>query len=149
MEELAAHISCISRQYSPLDISKLPSPVSNCLASDPCSNHPCLEDFKIFQILDNRKITSGVKGDLHPKIVKGCSVELAHPVGVLFRDAVHHHQWTTIWKMEHQLMINKIPVPKNKDDLRNLGLSPFFSKCLEWVLVQWLWPVVAKFVSFD
>ena len=51
--------------------------------------------------------------------------------------------------MEHQLVIPKVPVPKSKDDLRNLGLSPFFSKCLEWVLVGWLWPTISKFISND
>ena len=90
-----------------------------------------------------------MKGDLHPTIVKGCMTELAHPVGVLFRDSVESHTWPSVWKMEHQIMINKIPVPQDKDDLRNLGLSPYLSKCLELVLVMWLWPVISKSLSFE
>ena len=46
-------------------------------------------------------------------------------------------------------MIPKVARPQTKDDMRNLGRSPFFSKGLEWILVEWLWPYLGKFVSRD
>ena len=96
-----------------------------------------------------RKLTSGVAGDLHPAVMKECMSELAHPVGVLLRDVVSSHTWPFKWKLEHQIIIPKVLSPQTKDDLRNLGLSVFFSKCLESVLVDWLWPVVSQFISRD
>ena len=81
--------------------------------------------------------------------MKECMPELAHPVAVIFREAVETHSWPHIWKMEHQIVIPKIPAPLSEDDLRNLGLSNYFSKCLEWVLVSWLWPTIEKFLSPD
>ena len=36
-----------------------------------------------------------------------------------------------------------------KDDMRNLGRSPYFSKGLEWILVEWLWPFLSRYVSRD
>ena len=46
-------------------------------------------------------------------------------------------------------MIEKCHNPTSKDDMRNLGLSPFLSKGLEQVLVEWLLPYVAPFLSKD
>ena len=148
-EDVAAFISKISREYSPLSVENLPDRVVNGLVNCPCSGHPALEDYKIYEIMKNRKLTSGVEGDIHPDIMRDCMTELAHPVGVILRDAVETHTWPLCWKMEHQLVIPKVPVPKTKNDLRNLGLSPFFSKCLEWVLVCWLWPVLSQFLTGD
>ena len=46
-------------------------------------------------------------------------------------------------------MIPKCPRPETKDDMRKLGRSPFVSKGLEWILVEWLWPYLGGFVSRD
>ena len=51
--------------------------------------------------------------------------------------------------MEHQIVIPKVTNPETKDDMRNLGLSPFFNKGLEWILVQWLLPYVEKYLMRD
>ena len=40
-------------------------------------------------------------------------------------------------------------LPNTKDDMRNLDLSPFLSKGLEQVLVEWLVPYVTPFLSHD
>ena len=33
--------------------------------------------------------------------------------------------------------------------MRNLGRSPFISKGLEWILVEWLWPYLGRFIARD
>ena len=53
------------------------------------------------------------------------------------------------WKIEKQVMIKKCPNPESKDDMRNLGLSPYFNKGLEQVLVSWLLPFVTRYISRD
>ena len=45
--------------------------------------------------------------------------------------------------------INKVPVPQSEDDLRNLGLTPFFSKRLEWILIKWIWPYISPHIDLD
>ena len=35
------------------------------------------------------------------------------------------------------------------DDMRNLGLSEFLNKNLEWFLFNWIWPVASQFVTPD
>ena len=76
-------------------------------------------------------------------------VELATPLGCVYRSAVASHEWPRIWKVEKQIVIQKCPNPQSKDDMRNLGLSPFFSKGLEQVLVNWLLPYVSRYLSRD
>ena len=46
-------------------------------------------------------------------------------------------------------MLNKCPSPQTKDDMRNLGLSTFFNKGLEQVLVEWLLPYISRFLTRD
>ena len=45
--------------------------------------------------------------------------------------------------------INKVPLPQSEDELRNLGLTPFFSKRLEWFLIQWIWPYIEPHIDTD
>ena len=42
-----------------------------------------------------------------------------------------------------------MPSPQSEDDLRNLGLTPFFSKRLEWLLIQWIWPYISPHLDVD
>ena len=53
------------------------------------------------------------------------------------------------YKKEYYLPINKVPLPQSEDDLRNLGLTPYFSKRLEWFLIQWIWPFIAHHIDMD
>ena len=46
-------------------------------------------------------------------------------------------------------MLKKVPCPQTKDDMRNFGLSPYFNKGLEKVLVDLLLPYVCRFLSRD
>ena len=92
-EDVAKFISKISQEYEPLSDKNLPKRVTDGLADQPCSGHPVLDDHYVYEIMKNRKLTSGVSGDLHPKIMKECMVELSNPVGVILRDAVETHTW--------------------------------------------------------
>ena len=76
-------------------------------------------------------------------------VEFSHPVACIYREAVKSHQWPLSWKQEKQVMLRKCPSPQSKDDMRNLGLSSFFNKGLEQILVDWLIPYVRQFLSRD
>ena len=75
--------------------------------------------------------------------------ELTAPVAAIYREAISTHNWTQPYKKEYHLPINKVPIPQSEDDLRNLGLTPFFSKRLEWFLIQWIWPFIAHHIDLD
>ena len=124
-EDYAAHISKISRQYIPLSRACLPERVAHAVENAICQGHPSLPEPEVFKILSERKLTGGVEGDMDPRIVKVCLAELAYPVECVYRSAVEQHQWPSKWKVEKQVMIPKCPKPETKDDMRNLGLSPF------------------------
>ena len=129
-DDYAAHISKISRDYVPLARAVLPHRLVYALANDPCCGHPSLEDYEVFQLLSDRKLTGGVEGDLDPRVVRACLVELTHPIASVYRSALNSHEWPNIWKVEKQVVIKKCPNPQTKDNMRNLGLSPFFNKGL-------------------
>ena len=148
-EDYASHISKISREYIPLSRAVLPDRVTHALENGVCKGHPNVEDHDVYEILRGRKLTGGVAGDMDPRVVKACMVELVHPVACVYREAVVTHEWPTLWKIEKQVMLKKCPNPQTKDDMRNLGLSPYFNKGLEQVLVSWLLQNVSRFLSRD
>ena len=41
------------------------------------------------------------------------------------------------------------PHPNSEDVLRNLGLPPFLSKNLEWLLIQWICPFISPYLDPD
>ena len=91
-EDFASHISKISREYVPLARAVLPERVAQALEHDVCHGQPQVEDHDVYAILRDRKVTSGVAGDLDPRIVKACVVELAHQVACVYREAVASHE---------------------------------------------------------
>ena len=149
VEEFAKHISTISREYQPLEMDRLPARVRNTLMLSPCSEYPSCDDHEVYECLKARKLTSGVEADFHPTVVKGCMPELAHPVAVVFRDAMSTHTWPEKWHEEKKIVIPKVPTPETMDDMRDLGLSTFLNKNLEWFLLMWMWPTVRHFITSD
>ena len=47
-------------------------------------------------------------------------------------------KWPVSWKRECGILLQKIEDPKTEDDLRVISLTPFFSKCMERFVVDWL-----------
>ena len=80
-EDFASHISLISREYVPLTRAKLPERLQYAFDNALCHGHPDLPDHAIYNILKERKVTTGVEGDLDPRVVKERLVELVHPNG--------------------------------------------------------------------
>ena len=140
--------SSISQEYTPLNVGSLPDHVQAKLADDPCS-HPHLADHVVHEGLKKGKKTCSVPGDLPTKIVDEFLPELTAPIAAIYREAIATHTWPEPFKKEYHLPIKKVPIPESEDDLRNLGLTPFFSKRLEWFLIQWIWPYISPHIDLD
>ena len=138
--------SSISQEYSPLDTAALPHHVQDKLENDPCC-HPHLSDHLVHEGLRKGKKTCSVPGDLPTKIIEEFLPEITAPVAAIYRQAIASHCWPDSWKKEYHLPISKIPVPRSEDDLRNLGLTTYFSKRLEWILIQWIWPFISPHID--
>ena len=138
----------ISQEYSPLNTETLPSFVRTKLDNDVC-NHPYLADHMVHEGLAKGKKTCSVPGDIPVRILDEFLPELTTPIAAIYREAIASHTWPVPFKKEYHLPINKVPQPKSEDDLRNLGLTPFFSKRLEWFVIQWIWPYIAPHIDLD
>ena len=88
-------------------------------------------------------------GDIPVKLLNEFLPELTAPIAAIYREAIETHSWPGSYKKEHHIPINKVPNPQSEDDLRNLGLTPFFSKRLEWILIQWIWPYISPHIDLD
>ena len=101
------------------------------------------------QILLERKVTTSCEDDLPATLLSEFLPELEEPIAFLFRESVRSHTWPVSWKMEKHVVIPKSFPPKDKKDVRNLGLTPYLSKCLEYILLMWIWPFIAPFISLS
>ena len=146
--KICEFFSSISQEYTPLNSETLPERVKTKLDNDSCS-HPTLADHEVFEGLKKGKKTCSVPGDIPTKILNEFLPELTAPVAAIYREAFANHSWPTPYKKEFHLPINKVPLPQSEDDLRNLGLTPFFSKRLEWFLIQWIWPYIEHHIDLD
>ena len=146
--KICEYFSSISQEYSPLEIETLPEFVRTKLSSDPC-DHPLLGDHTVYEVLKKAKKTCSVPGDIPVKLLDEFLPELTAPVAAIYREAIASHTWPEPFKKEYHLPINKVPLPKSEDDLRNLGLTPFLSKRLEWFLIKWIWPYIAPHLDTD
>lgn len=108
-----------------------------------------LPDHLVYDALKKGKKTCSVPGDIPVKLLEQFLPELTAPVAALYRAAIETHSWPNSYKKEYHLPIGKVPHPESEDDLRNLGLTPFFSKRLEWLLIKWLWPYISPHIDID
>ena len=145
---ICEYFSSISKEYVPLSTSLLPERVQLKLNSDPCS-HPHIADHTVYDALRKGKKTCSVPGDIPIKILEQFLPELTSPIAAIYREAIATHTWPESFKKEYHLPINKVTLPQTEDDLRNLGLTPFLSKRLEWFLIQWLWPYIEHHIDLD
>ena len=146
--KICEFFSSISQEYLPLNPSTLPTRVQTKLNNDPC-HHPNLDDHVVYDGLKRGKKTCSVPGDIPIKILDEFLPELTAPVAAIYRESVNTHSWPESFKKEYHLPINKVPCPQSEDDLRNLGLTPFLSKRLEWFLIQWIWPYISPHIDLD
>ena len=146
--KICEFFSSISQEYSPLNTETLPQRVKDKLGNDPCS-HPYLADHEVHDGLKKGKKTCSVPGDIPIKVLNEFLPELTAPIAAIYREAISTHSWPQSFKKEFHLPINKVPLPQSEDELRNLGLTPFLSKRLEWFLIKWIWPYIAHHIDID
>ena len=51
--------------------------------------------------------SAGVPGDLPKKLVQEFPVELAKPMGLVFRSIMEQNKWPSTWAVEHGIALKK------------------------------------------
>ena len=147
-ERLVAHFSKISQEFTPIELDTLPEWVETKLLNDECK-HPSIEEHIVYQNMKKAKKTESVPGDIPAKILREFLPELASPITSILREAVHSHSWPEVYKQEYHIPIKKIPIPEDEDDIRGIGLTPWVSKQLERLVLNWIWPYIRPHVDPD
>ena len=82
----------------------------------------------------------GVEGDLPVKLAKEFGPEIAIPASQIFNRIVQTGQWPSRWKEEQGIPLNKVKPeqPKSESELRVISLTPFLSKTMESIVMDWL-----------
>ena len=94
-----------------------------------------------------KKPTSSVEEDVHPKLTKLFSVELAKPAVLIFNQTTTSKQWPKQWKIEMGTPIPKVTDPESEEDLRIIYKTSFLGKIYESFVADWLIPVIMPFLD--
>ena len=138
---LCEFFSSISNEYKALDIGALPDRVKIHLKSIDQVEIPQFGEEQVFQQLNKMKIPSSmVQNDLPPKVLKEVLIELTCPLTILINACLRDGVFPKAFKTETTICIPKVNPPSGTDELRNLGLTRFFSKFLEAMLITLLTP---------
>jgi hypothetical protein len=122
-------------------MSILPTRVLQSLEDSKNVNKPVIYEYMVSQKIKISKNTrGGVPGDLPIRLAKEFGPELAAPATKIFNNIVQTGKWPDRWKEERGIPLNKVKPnqPQNEGQLRIISLTPFLSKTLERIIMDWL-----------
>ena len=149
-EAIATHFSKISQQYPPLNVDSLPPRVQNKL-NQPVnpSEIPQLTVEAVYEkIKKSKKSKSAVPGDLPKTLIDECSPDISIPVCKIFQNILNTSQWPKQWRLEYGVPLQKVPNPKDEDQLRIISLTNYFSKVYESFVIDWLMKFVGDKIDW-
>ena len=82
-------------------------------------------------LIDAKKTTSMVPGDLFPKMINRCSQYISWPLSAIYNEIIRTLLWPVHWKREFVCLIPKKSTPQDFADLRNISCTLFVSKIFE------------------
>ena len=115
-QKILKYFTDISKEYYPLDFSKLPVRVRVKLL-EKGGHAPYVEDYQVYNVIKAAKKTNDIPGDLPKKLLKEFAVELSSPMAKIFRAVLKTNKWPNEWAIEYGLALKKIPVPETESDL--------------------------------
>ena len=131
-QAVAEHFSAVSKEYSPIDLKKLPSYL-------PANKPEKVTEYRVFEKLNKLKNTrSTLEIDLPNKLRKEFAVELTTPMANIINTCLEQQCFPTLWKKELVTPVPKITHPKVVKDLRKISGTSDFSKVFEGFLKDWI-----------
>ena len=129
-EDLAAFFNAISSEYSPLDMSRVPSTHHRQL--------PMLstEDV-VLGMKKAKKPNSVVPGDIPPILYSRFPELLSVPARIVFNKITSTVDWPAQWKTEYVTVIPKNTSPTHASECRNISCTNFLSKLYETFVLKW------------
>ena len=131
-EIIAEHFAAISREFSPVKTTNLPSFL-------PASQPPQVEEHIVYEKIKNLKKTrSTLPIDIPDKLRQTCAVELSEPVTNIINSCLTQAYYPKLWKQEWVTPVPKTTDPKSIKDLRKISCTSDYSKLFESFLKDWI-----------
>ena len=148
LERLTDYFVSVSQEFPPLEIEQL-SDYTRQKLSDICiEDIPVVEDYEIFNILDNcTKKKSAVPGDIPPRLFYGASAALAAPAARIMNNIARTGEWPTQYKTEWGVPLEKISPAEDESQTRIISCTNKMNIVLEKQVVKWLLKYIGK--KFD
>lgn len=137
---LGEYFSKISQEYDPLKSEDIPTTFPS-----PFRFHTpddVMREIKCMKV--PRAVASG---DIPPKILREASYALVSPLTNIYNAITSTCVWPQQWKVATMSAIPKTARAESLDQLRNICLTPTFSKLYEGFVVKWLDEEIADSIS--
>ena len=133
VQAVADSMAEVSNQYSPVDLSKLPSYL-------PAEEAPQLEVYKVFQQIQKQKKTlSTLEIDIPANLRKEAAVFLAEPLTDIFNSCLRNGVYPNTWKFEWCTPVpKKVKKLKNFNDVRKIASTSDYSQIFEHFLLEYI-----------
>ena len=148
-ERLADHFSMISQSVEELVEDRLPPALRLALQDGRREeDKPVLTQHDVYRkIKSSKKPHSSVGCDVPRKLMVEFAYEYAEPAARIFNSIIATTKYPRQWVVEEQ-----VPIPKtspsmvvDEDQVRNISKTPFLSKVMESIMLDWLLPIVEPY----
>ena len=131
-QKIAEHFAKISQEYSPVNISELPSYL-------PAQLPPIIEEYEVYtRLMRIRKTKSTLPVDIPHILRKECALHLAAPLSEIYNQSLSLGQYPALWKHEWVTPAPKVSNPETVQDLRKIACTSDYSKLFEGFLKDWI-----------
>ena len=130
--KIAEHFASISNEYSPVDLSQLPTYL-------PAPPPPQVDEYEVYlRICRIKKTKSTLPIDIPDKLRQECAPQLAGPLKTIINNSLQQSIYPAVWKYEWVTAAPKITCPKVIGDLRKISSTSDYSKVYEGFLKDWI-----------
>ena len=127
-QQIAEHFAAISNEYSPIDLTQLPSYL-------PAPPPPQVEEYEVYQRLKKiKKTRSTLPLDIPDRLRQECSLLLAGPLTIIINNCLSQSVYPAEWNQEWITPVAKVTHPKVISDLRKISCTSDYSKLFEGFL---------------
>ena len=150
LERLTNYFVSVSQEFPPLHLEQLSDYTRQKLLDIQPQDIPTVEDYEIFNILDNcTKKKSSVPGDIPPRLFYGASAALAAPAARIMNNIAQTGEWPTQYKTEWGVPLEKTSPAEDESQTRIISCTNKMNIVLEKQVVRWLMKYVGKKLDPD
>ena len=150
LARIADYFVAVSQEFPPLQHDQLSAITRQKLADIRPEHIPTVQEYEIFQILDNsKKKKSTVPGDMPPRLFYEASAALAAPAARILNNIAQTGEWPEQYKTEWGVPLEKTKPAADESQIRLISCTNKMNIAFEKQVIRWLMQLVGHKLDPD